>query len=505
MKRYFFGMNRRNFFGSSLGSAIAISGIMAARKGDQASAAIRKRQHVLVLGAGASGLTAAMALEKVGHQVTVIEYQDRVGGRVWSFPLKGGQHSELGAGHFRGNMPYVGSYIRNFNLPTITLNDGLPKYLYDGKSAKAASLSSWPWNLKDSEKHVNLPSLFQHYLSFHGLDADLVLDPKFLENSNTLSRFSNITTGELLREAGASDDFIALIGVHTGGGSPMNQPALVGLPDIAYHFGDQYCYRIKGGNDLLTTAMANSLRGDVVLNSPVSSIRVLRDKVSVTCRNGKVFTGDHVISTIPPSVLDEVAITPRLSSSKNDAFNALEWAETIKVVVQLQSDSWLKENVHGWPMAAGDRPWERIIDITGNDNLPSGFGNTFIYLNNPENQALLRTIPSDKQASNIIGQFRIDNPELLDDVIYSHVWDWTAQPWIKKSLGFVKLGQGEKIRELQFSDGRLHWAGDWTTLKTGWVEGAIESGLRAARKIDPSSSPVSPFIRAEKARRTLNP
>ncbi|MHC2020949.1 FAD-dependent oxidoreductase [Methylobacterium sp. CM6247] len=31
----------------------------------------------------------------------------------------------------------------------------------------------------------------------------------------------------------------------------------------------------------------------------------------------------------------------------------------------------------------------------------------------------------------------------------------------------------------------LSFAGDFTSLKTGWVEGAIEAGLQAARQIDP--------------------
>ena len=43
------------------------------------------------------------------------------------------------------------------------------------------------------------------------------------------------------------------------------------------------------------------------------------------------------------------------------------------------------------------------------------------------------------------------------------------------------------IQEWQIPEGRLHFAGDFTTLKSGWVEGAIESGLRAARQIDPGA------------------
>ncbi len=38
-------------------------------------------------------------------------------------------------------------------------------------------------------------------------------------------------------------------------------------------------------------------------------------------------------------------------------------------------------------------------------------------------------------------------------------------------------------------EGRIHFAGDFTTMKSGWVEGAIESGLRAARQTDLAAKP----------------
>jgi monoamine oxidase len=451
-------------------------------------------KEILVLGAGMAGLTAALALLRRGHKVTVIEYQNRVGGRLLSLPLKDGQFTEAGGGHFRSNMPYVLSYINQFRLPVLALNDGLPRYLLDGKAANAVDLANWPWDLAGDERRVTLTSTLNRYLLAARLDTDTVLDVRW-PDPETLAKLDNVTLGELLRGHGASNAFCNLLDVHAGMATTKEQSISV-MPRLAYHFGDKNVFRISGGNDRLPRALAASIgRENFVLGAPVVAIDQTGPRVRVGVRDGREFTGDAVICTIPFSVLGDVEVRPNWSYEKLRMMREMEWANTVKVVVQTRTPSWLAKNVQGWPMAAGDRSWERAIDITGNER--GGHGNVFFYINGHNAEALLK-VPVRDRARTVLDAFRKDMPDYINDEITLESFAWPEQPWIKASFSSLPLGSGWMIREAASPDGRVHFAGDFTTLKFGWVEGAIESGLRAARQIDRDAGPEGrPRIRQE--------
>jgi monoamine oxidase len=92
--------------------------------------------------------------------------------------------------------------------------------------------------------------------------------------------------------------------------SVRRSAALGAAPDLAYHFGDQNLFRIRGGNDQLPQAMANVLGKRMVLGAPVVAIDHTGDRVTVKVKDGREFTGDAIVSTIPFTVLQDVAVTP---------------------------------------------------------------------------------------------------------------------------------------------------------------------------------------------------
>lgn len=171
-------VGRRTLLRAGLGGVASLPGArhVGAQLGPGELAVAPRR--VLVLGAGMSGLTAALALHRRGHDVQVIEYQNRVGGRLLSVPLKGGQFSEAGGGHFRSNMPLVLRYLRAFALPVMSMNDGLPQYLVGGETAQASDLANWPWALNDDERNLTVSSNLNRYLFHNDLDSETVLRPE---------------------------------------------------------------------------------------------------------------------------------------------------------------------------------------------------------------------------------------------------------------------------------------------------------------------------------------
>ena len=76
---------------------------------------------VIVIGAGLSGLQAAITAHKGGHSVLVLEARNRVGGKTWSVPLASGRGTvEFGAAWTNDtNQKRIWSYVQQFGLEMV--------------------------------------------------------------------------------------------------------------------------------------------------------------------------------------------------------------------------------------------------------------------------------------------------------------------------------------------------------------------------------------------------
>jgi monoamine oxidase len=89
------------------------------------SAATAEKVDVVVIGAGLSGLTAARDLLAAKKSVVVLEGRNRVGGKVYNYPLKNGGVTEVGAEFVGPTQDKVLQMIKDLGLETFeTYNQG---------------------------------------------------------------------------------------------------------------------------------------------------------------------------------------------------------------------------------------------------------------------------------------------------------------------------------------------------------------------------------------------
>src|SRR5437764_8129562 len=96
------GVTRRSLLKGGAAGALAGAAVGASSASARTAASSSPSEaDVIVVGAGFAGLSAAREIRRAGRSVLVLEARDRVGGRVLSHPIGGGEIAELG-GMFTG-------------------------------------------------------------------------------------------------------------------------------------------------------------------------------------------------------------------------------------------------------------------------------------------------------------------------------------------------------------------------------------------------------------------
>jgi monoamine oxidase len=430
--------------------------------------------NVVVAGAGLAGLSAARALESRGASVTVVEARDRVGGRVWT--LRGmfaaRQHADAGADLIEGEQEHVLALADELGLkPVRILRDGFGYYGPDGRRRRRI--------------HTGLAT----FQTVGKLMAPAVRDFKLAEerwDSAVGERYGRQSVAAFLDEIRAPARLRA--GVRGFRGFFLADPEDLSMLPMLEQFAESgtpgrgRIYRIPGGTDLLATRTATRLRKKVRLRTIVRRVARRRGGIAVTVddQSGRrsEIAADFFVCTVPASTAREIHFDPPLPEAQHDAIAHLRYGCATRLLLQFERRFWRKR---GRPNAFGsDLPTGAIWD--GNEHQPGPPG-ILSFLAGGRASAELQDILVREGERGVIQRIAwLGRPARL---LASQTIVWDDDPWARGGYAYFDPGFEPRWRAwLARPAGRIVFAGEHTSIKSqGYMNGAIETGLRAAAEV----------------------
>jgi monoamine oxidase len=441
--------------------------------------AVGEPTRVLVIGAGMAGLAAASALRNAGVDVVVLEARNRIGGRTFTRDV-GGVPIDMG-----------GSWIHT--------PDGNPMTAL----AELAGVARSP---ADPVANLALLSGYDDetasWLSTGEIGYPFLLTSIFEGALPTLR-------AEL--GAGASvEDAIAPFLATRGESEAILRRAAFGIRVLAEQFESARSTDLSldwyansaieyegedafpvGGYRRIVAYLADGL--DVRTGHTVTAVAYDANGVSVSTSAGE-FSGSHAIVTLPLGVLKDRAIhfAPGLPVEKWAAIDALGFGHFEKVALRYDDAFWLDAGRTNWIhlAAGGAREFPLFLDLTSHVGEPALVALcSAAFAEGLLGESTDTTI--DRVRAVLAVQFGAGLPAPLD----GYATRWGSDPFTRGAFTYIALGAAPPDFEALAAPvaGRLLFAGEHTTaLRFGYADGALDTGVREAKRLLGASSVALP-------------
>lgn len=448
-----------------------------------------KPKKVIVLGAGLAGLAAGYELAQAGHDVTILEARARPGGRVDTLrEFADTLHAEAGAQFVPSSHHLTLRYVKLAGLsvkPAIPLFEARLFYVRGRHVVPNwGTKASWPFELTPEEDRLGRYGMWDKYVGEALAALGDVTAPHWPAEPG-LAALDRMSFAEFLRSRGASPGAVALLRVGYAdliGEGIESYSALQMLQGLALTRTDRQRYVISGGSDLLPKALAARLGALIRYRSPVVRIEPGASSASVVVKQGERherLTAGHVVCTIPFSALRHLEASAPFSPQKQRIIEQLPYTSVCRIFLQFRRRTWRSQ--HLYVSAATDLPVKWVFEHTVNQ--PGRRGILEAQATGAEARKLGRMALAD-QAAFALSQLEQIFPGIREDYERAASKCWDEDAWARGAFAYFQPGQMISfLPELVRAEGRVHFAGEHTSAWSGWMEGALESGLRAAREV----------------------
>ena len=490
-------------------------------------------RKVAVIGAGMSGMVVASLLRRAGYEVSIFEANTRIGGRIKTIrsPFSPGLFGEAGAMRLVTSYQLVFKYIEMFGLETFPFinhdEKGNELIFVNGVRVTRNEYEADPDRLGfptvGGERGRTAQDLWAGSETSEGALQPIqrIIDPAkggqaTLANwATVIEQYGHYSVRGYLKEvAQYSEGAIEMVEVMLNLESRSNLSLIQQIVETLDHDPSSQYFGITGGMDRLPLAFADHLRCDGVqfhLNHMLVGLDRAAAPVAMTFQAGEgqalnrpygagipapprhtKFEADAVVLTVPFPMMRYLDVKPPFSQEKRKAIRELNYNAATKIFLEFD-----------------DRFWEKNDGIFGGQTI-TDLASRFIYYPSTgfRDDGGGVVISSYVWATEARGWDSLTEKQRVElslndvarihgDYIRDHFVVGTSQSWLVDdfSMGEAAMLAPGQIQELEgtipFPEGDVYFAGDATSFKIAWIEGAIEAGIRVALQIAGIADPFS--------------
>ena len=423
--------------------------------------------RVIVLGAGVAGLVTARELLRAGHDAVLLEARGRVGGRIRTEqgPWSGDMKAELGAMRIPLCHKLVLDYIENLGLRTkpFPLSDPNAYHFAAGKLRRMRDVL--PTELPP------LRDLLQPFVEQAQQGG--------AEWERVASHYDGLSMRDFLLRLGMSSEHLDSFSLMAGTDSLLCASALELLRDALGGFFETQALTIEGGMERFPQALARGLERRIRYRTRVTAVDQHENGVIVHCDNGTVY-GDYAIITIPFSVLRYIDIRKPFSPAKQRAIRGLHYEPAAKLYFAFRRRFWEDEGITAG-VSYTDLPVRKLYYLQ--EGREAGQGLLLSYCTGRDAQRWTALGERTALEEGLRSIARL-HPSALDTYDGGIAMLWQNDPYAGGAFAFCQPHEETQFAEpARTPEGRIYFAGEHTGYCRRWIQGALESGLRAAEEV----------------------
>ena len=449
---------------------------------------------VVVIGAGISGLIAARDLGKQNRSTTVLEAQERIGGRCHRMQTINNWWLDLG-GQWMGQTHHLFKALANeLGIKTFdSYFDGKTVFIWNGNRVAIPMVADWdttflgiaygelPVSIKEKEAAQKLHREFLQLVQT--VDAQ---QPWLSPNARALD---TQTIETWMRSCTDSELAHYILKWYTRvGGSGGYEPGDASILHLAQtqkaapQSEIPEKWMLYGAVGQIADLLAQQIKGEIRTNAAAQAVIKQSDgSYLVRAADGSCHSCIAVVIAIPPALRSRIVFEPGLPAQVSGLQQRSPMGSMIKVLTVYPTAWWREQGLNGY--AQGTLP---TIEMTADSSPPSGKPGvlaSFIAADKAVQLGLKDPVARKQLILNDLAT--IWGPEAAKPVDYFEI-NWGEESWSTGAFtSFTTPGTWTSFGPAwRNSVGRIIWAGTECSARwAGYYEGAIQAGLDASTTV----------------------